>query len=246
MFGDLNKSGEEQIKESGDKLGSGGLFDSSIYGMTIVAAYAGTAASGARSVTVEAKDKESGKTFKTTQWVTSGTEKGGKNYYEKDGEKHYLPGFELINAICMMTCNKGLAEVAIEQKTLKIWDSAAKAETPQQVPVLVDLTGKDIYFGVLKQKTNKQVKGDDGKYVNTNDVRELNELDRVFHFPSKKTMSEARAGGEAEFHTKWMEKWHDKVQDKYKAVEGGAAAGRAARPDSAGGTGESKPSSLFN
>lgn len=240
MFGDLSNNNNE-IKESGDKLGGAGVFDSNIYAMTITAAYAGTSSGGARSVTVEAKD-DTGRSFKTTQYVTSGTAKGGKNYYEKDGEKHFLPGYELINALCMMTINKGLSEVAIETKTLKLWDKAAKAETPQQVPVLVELTGKQVNFGILKMRGNKSVKNDAGDYEDTNEPRDFNELDRVFHYPSLKTMSEARSGGEAEFHVKWKEKWAGQVKDTFKEVAGGAQAGRPAKAAAAGGE---KPSSLF-
>lgn len=245
MFGDLKNTSGEEIIENGDRLGGGGLFDSGIYEFDIVAAYGGKAQSGARSVTVEAKDPVSGRSFKTTQWVTSGDAKGGKNTYkDKDGNLHYLPGYELINAIALMAAGKELPDLVAENKILKIYDYTAKAEVPQEVPVLVELTGKKLYLGILKQEVNKQAKDDAGVYQDTAETREQNELAHVFHYPSKRTVAEAKAKAESEFYAKWEEKNKGKTQNKVKAVTGGTQ-GKPAR--SAGGAtdGGGKPASLF-
>lgn len=237
MFGNLNSGND--IKEQGDVLG-GGVSESDLYDAEIKVAYAIEANSKAKGVVLELK-LEGGGTMKETVYVTSGEAKGCKNYYEKDGEKHFLPGFSLINAICMLTVEKELQAMAIEQKTLKIYDYDAKAEVPKEVPVLVELTGKKIKVGALKVRRNK-TKNENGTRVTTNEEQFINELDRVFHYPSGVTIAEARAKQPAEFINKWLAKWKGQVKDTFQAVQGGGTAGR---PSGAQGGGSEKPSSLF-
>lgn len=241
MFDDLKQPEGEEIKTSGDVLGGGGLFESAIVKFRIAAAYAGKSSGGARNVTLELREKGTDRNYRETVYVTSGTAKGGKPYYERNGEKHFLPGYEVMDAICMMTTNKGIADQTIEQKTLKIWDSEAKAEIPQEVPVLVDLTGKEINLGILKLRRNNSKKDGNGEYQDTNEERFENVIDRVFHEPSMKTMTEARNKADAEFHQKWTQKWEGKVKDQFKEVTGGAKDGRPSKPSASG----DKPSSLF-
>lgn len=238
MFGDLKSSNE--IKEQGDVLGGGSVSESDLYEAEIKVAYGITSSGGAKGMVIEFK-LPSNRSHRETVYVTSGTAKGCKNYYEKDGEKHYLPGFSMMNAIAMLTLEKELSALKFEDKTLKIYDATAKAETPQQVPVAVELTGKKIKIGLLKVRKNKQVKTDTG-YVDTNEERFVNELDRVFHYPSNVTLAEARAKQTATFHEQWLSKWKGQVKDTFKEVEGGASAGR---PTATGGGAGEKPSSLF-
>lgn len=243
MFSDVTSNNE--VKEQGDSLGGGFLLDSAIYEMEIKVAYGIVAGTGAKAVVVEAVTP-AGQKYSTTQWVTSGTAKGGKNYWEdKDGNKRYLPGFENINTICLMTTEKELAALPMEQKTLKIWNKEANAEVPTQVPVLTDLIGKKIYFGVLKQLEDKFDQNQETKVydVVTGETRETNDLDKIFHYPTKKTISEARGQQEATFAEQWAAKWAGQV--KNKAKHAGDKPANGAPRKSSGGT-DSKPGgSLF-
>ena len=246
MFADVKN--EDGIEKAKDVLGGGnGLFDTAIYKFTIKAAYGLVSSGGAKGVAFEFKD-ENGRTFKNTQYVTSGTEKGCKNYYEKDGVKNYLPGYNIVNAICMMCTEKPLDQAVTENKTLKLWDSTAKAETPQNVPVLVELTGKEIYLGLFKDEVDKFGQDQTTKKwtVVTGETKEQNEIANVYHFPTKKTLNEAVEGGEAEFYDKWLAQYEGKTRERAKHKGKGGTAGRpAAASGGATPAGGSKPSSLF-
>lgn len=241
MF-DTLKQDTQGIKESGDFLGGGGVFSSGAYDFKIKVAYLGVSSGGANSVNFEFEEHGTGRKYKETFYVTSGTDKGCKPYYEKDGQKHYLPGYEQVNAICLMTTNEGLADMEkhIETATLKLYDFDAKAEVPKAVKVITALTGKDITLGLLKKIEDKKKKVN-GEYV-ADGTKETNEVNKVFHFETKKTIAEARAKGEAEFYGKWKEQNTDKVIDK-----SGKGSGTSGRPTPAGGnSAANKPASLFD
>ncbi|AFO70559.1 single strand DNA binding protein [Pseudomonas phage LIT1] len=248
MFGNLSTSNNSDIKEAKDSIGGGSrIFDTDIYAFKILAAYGSESSGGALAVNFEFEEHGTGRKLKIQQYVTSNKEKGQTNYYvNAEGEKHYLPGFNIVNAICLMTAEKELAACAPEQRTLKIYDYDAKAEVPKQVPVLTDLTGKDIYLALEKIIENKRVKNEaTGQYEDSSETRESNDVAAVFHFGTKKTLNEARAKAEPEFFDKWKEAKAGTVRDKSKKVAGGGAA--SGRPAPAGGqAGGGKPASLFS
>jgi hypothetical protein len=66
-----------------------------------------TADSGAMALNIRAKT-EDGKEIRQQLRMTSGTAKGCKNYYEdKNGEKKYLPGFLMANALSLSDYRQG-------------------------------------------------------------------------------------------------------------------------------------------
>lgn len=237
---------DNTIADEKDSLGgSRGAMESGIYGAKIVHAYIKKSDGGAIALEVNLKtsnDRELRQTF----WMTSGTAKGCKNYYEdKQGDKQYLPGFVMANALCLLTVGKEISALETEQKVIPLYNKDAKAEVPTKVDMLMDLVGQEVIAAVIKQTVDKTVKNDAGVYVPTGETREENEVDKFFRARDRMTTAEIRAQADtAVFVETWAQKWSGKVRDKSKGAAAGASAGTAGLPKPAATT--SKPTtSLF-
>ena len=212
---------DSSIAQETDSVGGNAALESGLYACTVNMAYLNKAASGALGLVLNLKTPDN-REVRQTLWMTSGTVKGSKNYYEKDGEKHFLPGFNHANALALLTAGKEISAMGTETKVIKCYSAEAKAEVPTKVEVLVDLLGKDILVGLLKQKVDKTVKNDVGAYVPTGETRDENEIDKLFRATDRMTTAEIRAqAAEASFAFTWETKWSGKTKDRSK----GAAAG---------------------
>jgi hypothetical protein len=175
--------------------------------------------------------------------MTSGTAKGAKNYYEKDGQKNYLPGFIAANALALLAAGKELSELDTEIKVVNVYSYEAKAEVPTKVEVPVDLMGKEIIIGLIKQTVDKTAKNETtGAYEPTGETRDENEIDKFFRATDKMTTAEIRAAAnEPVFYAAWDSKFSGVVRMKAK-TSGTAGAPKAF----GGGTAMKKPAtSLF-
>jgi len=247
-FGNLNTEGMEQAQ---DRLGGGNFqpVDSGIYAGTIKYMYAGKAQSGARSVTV-AVDLDMGegnetKEYRETFYVT---DKEGKPWFpakDRDGKptgkKNPLPGFTVIEDICLITCEKTLSEMDFEEKVINIYNFEAKKEEPTTVPMAVEAIGKRVALGIIKQKENKSEKDANGVYQPTAEEREINLVDKVFHPELKVTVAEARDGKEAAFWDAWEARNKGQVRDRRKIKDGQGGAPKAA-PKPGGAPAANRPS----
>lgn len=245
-----NLKTDSSIAGEKDVLGGSGVFDSGLYGLTVTMAYLQESSGGALALNLSLKDDASGRELKSQQYVTGGRDKGQKNYYEKNGEKHYLPGFLIANSLALLTTGKELSDLDTEEKVVNIYNFEAKAEVPTKVPVVMDLINTKIFAGIIRQTVNKKVKQDDGSYLETNDTRDENEIDKFFCARDNflhMTTAEIKAKAEkAEFYTAWGEKNTGKTRDRTKKVEGGKAGAPAKAGGSGTAGGTSKPtSSLF-
>ena len=234
----LKKSND--VNEAKDQLGGGGVLESKVYPVTILAAFIGYSKNKAMSLTIHAKTVD-GFEIRNSQWMTSGEAKGCLNYYEKNGEKHYLPGFNIANAICELTVGKEISEMETEEKVVKLYDFDLKKEMDTAVPMLVELVGQQVALGILKQVVDKNVDDGTGKYVPSGETREQNEVSAVFDVENGLTLLETRAKEEEPiFLEKWNKKWEGKVDMRAKgAAEGGVSKGKL------GGEKKKASSSLF-
>lgn len=224
-----NLTSDSSITAEKDSVGGGSrVLDSGLILGTITLAYVTTSQGGAMGLVLGLK-ADAGE-VRPTLWMTSGTAKGCKNFYEKDGEKFYLPGYLLANSLCLLTVGKEISELDTEEKVVNVWSSDAKAEVPTKVNMLMDLLGQKIYAGVIKQTVDKTKKDDAGVYQPTGETREENEIDKFFRARDKMTTAEIRAKAEAAtFADTWSEKFTGTVRDKTskKAANGKAGAPRA-------------------
>lgn len=214
-----------------DSLGGATILDSGLYTLTIEKAYLLPSAGGAAGLHLHTVT-ENGTPFRTTLWITSGTAKGSLPYYvDKNGDKKYLPGFLMANSIVQLITGKELADLDTEVKVISAWSADASAEVPTKVEMLMDLLGKEIYAGVIRQKVDKRKKNDaTGEYESTGETREENELDKAFHAESHMTVTEIKANAEtATFCDQWAKKNAGKIKDKTGGAKAtGTAPGKPA------------------
>jgi len=225
------------IEEAGDSLGGYSLLESEAYVMDIKQAYLITSAKGATGISLELSG-DNNAMLNTTVYVTSGVAKGSKNYYIRKDKatgletKHYLPGFNQIQAICQLTLGKNLSELAAmtDKKHVNLYDKTAGAKVATEVDSMTPLVDQKIALGILKQLVDKnKLDPATGKYVATGETREENEIDKVFHPATGLTILEAKAGAtEAKFLAGWRAKWAGKVKDKTTKTPGVVAGGAPA------------------
>ena len=228
-----------------DSVGGGFVLDSNVYNFTIKLAFLQKAASDALSLVVHLTT-EDGKDVRQQFWMTSGKEKGCKNYYvDKNGDKQYLPGFNMANSLCLLTVGKEISQMETETKVVNVYSKEASAEVPTNVEMLTELLGKQVLGGLIKQVVDKTAKDAAGNYQPTGETREENELDKLFRERDGKTTAEILAQApEAVFIETWKKKWVGQVKDKSTKTAGTAGAPKAA---GAAATGTAKPqNSLFS
>lgn len=230
----LNKlKTDDTIQNEEDRLGGGVLLDSGVYDAKINTVFITESSGGAMCVNVHFD--VDGKELRQRFYATSGRAKGQKPYYEtKDGEKKYLPGYNMVNSLCLLTVGKELPEMDEEKKVVKQWDPNAKAEVPTEVPVLTELLNQEVTIGVIRQIDDKMAKADDGSYKPTGETREQNEVDKIFREKDKLTTAEIRGGlDEPKFFNSWKDKWTDQIRDKSSGTGGATKAGAAGKTGSA-------------
>lgn len=233
VFAKLSTTG---LEEAQDRIGGFQPLDTDIYQAKIKAAYAGQSAGGAVSITfiLDAGGRE----YRETMYVTN---KKGENFFlnrDDASKKVPLPGFTIVNDICMIASGAPLSEQATEDKVINIYDNEARKEMPKSVPMLVDLIGQTVALGIVRQLENKNEKDGNGTYVPTEETRETNTTEKVFHPEQKLTVAEALKGEEvAKFWDSWLERNKGNTRDKRTikdGVGGKVGAPRAAAPSAAG------------
>ena len=242
MFGNLST---ENLEKAEDVLG-GGNYDpipSAVYDGKIELAYAGKSAGGAHSVTVHFKTSE-GKEVRETIYVTN---KQGENFYadkEDKTKKRPLPGFTMIDDICLLATGAGLADQDTEEKVVKIWDSNERKEIPKPVQCLTALHGQDITLAILRSIEDKNKKDESGKYVPTGETRTVNAIDKAFHPETGRTVNEyLNEVATPEFHDAWAAKNTGKDRERFtKNIGAGAGTSGVGRP---GGAPDEAKKNLF-
>lgn len=223
-MGLFNNLTTENIEESKDSLGGFGPMPSGVYDAVIKLAYAGkSSSSDAQCVTVHFD--VGGQEMREQIWVTNGK---GQNFYTPKGETSRLPlpGFTTIDELCLLATGEPLSEQPTETKTVKLYNFEEKKELPTEVPVLVDLIGKPVKLGILRQIVDKQTKGDDGVYRANGETRTENTVSKVFHPETKMTVNEYRHEiNDCEFHDAWQARNKGKDRDRSTKGAGGSAGG---------------------
>lgn len=267
LFGNLTTDGLEKQKES---VGGGQrTIPTNIYSFEIKAAYVGNSQSSkAMSVNLILVD-ENDREYKEQVWITNGEGQNSFEVKDKDkkptGKRSPLPGFSLINDICIIVLDKPLSELATEEKIVKIYDFDQKKEVPTAVQMITDLIGGKVDLSIREIKKFKQKKGDDNQYHDTADTTQINEIDKAFFPGMNATVREAEEalenGGSvvdgrivdangtdvAVYYGAWKNRWEGKLIDK--TLKGNGNAGQSGKPAPTGSGSsapETKRASLFN
>ena len=221
-----NLTTDDSIQEEKDVLGGGFKpLETDLYDFTVDTAYISTSAGGAVALNLNLLTSADQK-VRQTLWMTSGTAKGCKNYYEDaQGNRKYLPGFNAANSLCLLTVGKEISELEPEEKVINLYDHDAGKEIPTKVQMLVELLGQEITAGVIKQIVDKNVKDGNGTYVPSGETREENEIDKFFRTRDGMTVAEIKAEAEEPaFKEQWVAKNQGVTRNKAKGLSGTAGA----------------------
>lgn len=221
------------MKDEGDFLGGFGVLDSGLYDLTIKYAYLRIAGTGAKGLIVRAVTPN-GKNLDQTFWFTSGTAKGCKTFWtdKQSLVDKPLKGYTQANDFCRLALNgKGILKCSTEERVLKLYSFAEKAEIDTKVDMIVELEGKMITAGVTKKIVDKNKDSGTvdaaGKkiYLPTGETREENDVDKFFHHPSGMTITEAIAKEKVpKFKLEWAAKFEGVVIDETTKTTGTAGA----------------------
>lgn len=240
MFGNLTNEG---LEETQDRLGGFQPLPTDGYDMKIKVAYGGKSSGGAQYVHIEGDIN--GREYRETIYVTN---RKGENYFLNQSDKSKkvaLPGFTIVDEICLVTTDQPLAAQPTEEKIVNIYDFDQKKDVPTSVPVLTALTDKMVTLGIGQQLENKSEKDSAGNYQAIPDTRTVNVIEKVFHYETKITVPEARANKAPEFYQAWVDRNRGQVRDKRTIKEGGDA-GSSGRPGGAPAAASAAPkTSLF-
>ena len=201
---------DEDVQKANDSIG-GGALESNIYPFTVKAAYMGTSASGAVSVTfvgsVDDKSDE-GYDFRTVQWVVSGDAKGNNPYYERNGKKFPLPGFTVADDFARHITEKAIGDLETEEKTIKVYNFDQGKEIDTEVDMIVNLIGGKVNLAIQQRLVNKNVKDDaTGAYVPTADTRTEYEVSKVLEMDTGLSILELEKGStDTDYANKWPKK----------------------------------------
>lgn len=203
--------------------GNNGIVNTGLFDFTIDMAYFDTAKSGAKSINFVFKNIE-GTMLRNTVYMTSGTAKGTKTtYMDKSGVERNLPGFSLVNDICLLSTGKPLFEQDTDNKVLKLYDFESRKETPQTKEVVMSLLAQEITLGVKKVIEDLKVKDAKGKYVIGPEgyTRTINDISKAFRTSDHMTAPEVREEAkQALFYDLWKEKNGNNTVDKSSAKLG--------------------------
>lgn len=235
MFGNLTDT--NKLEASQDKVGGGFTpFPSGLYDGTIKLAYAGQSKNGAQSVTLHVDIN--GKELRETIYITN---RKGENFYVDKNDatkKHPLPGFTLIDDICLLITQEGLVDQETETKTVKLYNFDEGKEVNTPVECLTALHGQPISLGVICEIVDKNVQDQGGNWVPGGETREQNKIDKVFDPETGRTVNEYRNEvATPEFRDAWAKK-NDGAEPQNNAkgaAKGGAGASGIGRPGAAAG-----------
>lgn len=190
---------ETGIEAQEDKIGGGfAKFENTgYYIVTIEKAYAGVSNGGAFNVNLTLK-REDGATLRVTEYISSGTAKGCKNYYiDKNGNKQFLPGYNKIkNLDAILGFDRNYPKT--EKANVMLWDRDLSKDIPQEKDVIKEWIGKEV--GILVKKKLEDKYNDETKY------REVFDVEHFVDAKTGKTRNEIVAGTSG-FKDKWLSKF---------------------------------------
>lgn len=241
----FNKLTSDGLEQSVDRLGGFAPLDSDIYIATIKALYAGVSSNGATSITLLA-DLGGNREYRETMYVTN---RNGENFFKdkQSGKKVPLPGFVVVDDLCLVATGEPLAAQETEEKVINIYDFDQKKDMPKAVPMIMAAVGQKVALGIVKQTVNKSEKSGD-EYVPTAETKEENVIEKIFHPEHKVTVAEARNGQtEGKFWDAWVQRNQGQTKDKrkLKGDQGGSAAAPKAGTKPAPTAGQPARKSLF-
>lgn len=210
----LNKGTD--VQEVASDVTSGAL-DTGIYKGILNIAYLTQSEGGATAVNLQFTS-ETGINYRQTIYISN---KAGDLFYKdkRSGKNMPLPGYSIVNNICLLATGKGLTELDDEAKMVNVYNFDLRKDVPTSVPVITDLINKPITLAIQKQIVDKNIKNDAGIYVPSGETREENEIVNSFQAETNLSVDEIKAEVDtAEFMDKWESKNKGKVRNRAKGA----------------------------
>ncbi len=239
MLNLLAKSADVAAVEIKDTLGGGGYkpLASGVYRAVITNLYLSQetptdSVNCKVEYAVQVEGETTPYTLRISECIWSSKTQGHYYVDPRSGEKKELMGRTRIDQLFLLLTGKDLNDAAqaglFEEKYHKVRRNGE--EVPTKFPTCVALKDTPVHIAVLHEVSNKQERSETGKWTNTNEKRESNEVVSVFNQQgySLAEMMAMQAGGEApeeKFMSIWAEVNTGKVRDRFKPVSGGAVAG---------------------
>lgn len=205
----------EDVQENSENVGGWSADDSGIQTVMFDLAYQTESKNGAYALNLNSKDKDGNERRYTIYF----TNRNKEVFYidKKTQEKKMLPGYQLINNLCLAACGKSFQEVvkASKKKVIDLYDFESRSDVPTEVTTYPAMCKKVLKIGVIKVSKNKFVKGKE-----TNEKVEVNEIHTAFRKDDNLTPKEVKDKvKEAKAYPKWVKYWDGRVKDEFKAVE---------------------------
>lgn len=202
---------QKDVEATKDVVGGYSLLPTDVYKATIKMAYLGKSKNGANFVTLILNTPE--QEHKETIYITNRNE---EVYYTKQGVKHYLPGFVIIDELCLLVTGRSLSEMETEQKHVKVYNYDTNREEPTEVPVLVELLNAKLEVAITEEKFFKQEKGASGEYEDTDEEVSRNTITKFLSddgFTINELIDEVE---EPDYKPKWLARNQGQVYDRTK------------------------------
>ena len=214
-MGLMGKVKSAKTEKTEDRVGGFKIHPTDVYDAVVKSMYASKTDNGSIGVTLELDlflDPNSDKTtrFTTTQYVTNSE---GENFYisTKDKKKYMNSSWLLIDAIAIFATDgdAGLADLETEIITVK------KRKDGKEINVDVEsypeVEGLEIKVGIVavNEPVSKKV---DGKYVDTDEMRDTNKLERIFNEDGFTLLEWEDGLDKPEFMAKWLKEWKGKTK----------------------------------
>lgn len=123
-------------------------------------------------------------------------------YKDREGKDVYLPDYLLVSSLVQLITGTTLDQLTPINLVVKEWDNGSQQDT--KVKGWSEVQGKEILMAVQRTIKNK-VKMVNGKFITTDETRQVLKLDKVMDVTTKLTLNEKLAGvTEPEFHDAWI------------------------------------------
>lgn len=211
-----NMVSSDQLEEITDFGAGKQLFDTDVYHGAIKLAYI-TKSDSSNAIAFNLIIDIDGKEYTEAMYITN---RDGLNFYEKDGAKKGLPGFNLITSMIKLYADESveLSDLDQQNKTIKLYDYTEKKEVNTEVTTFPQLVDLPVVIAIAKIAENKRKKvGND--YVSTNETVEKNNIEKFLEQLTYRTYTEVKQQiTEAVWSSKWLELNKGKVINKVKEI----------------------------
>ena len=210
---------DKNVVDDGDRIGGFQIWPSGLYKTKIDEAFMTVSNEGAIGLAVTLKN-DKGNIYKEIFWVVG---KKGKTYWERDGVRHNIPGFDRAKHLCLLTTGKTLKELedTVEVKIINERNRDTSEMGQKKVDMVMGLLDQEINVGIIANIVDKNIKDDKGNWVPSGETREQNEIDKFFDSETNLTYSEIKAGKtEPDFAAEWANNWNGKTKNKARGLPG--------------------------